>query len=169
MKKLICVLTLLLMTTLALTPAFAYTEADEYLVDKVWEMNVGDWGNTEYIFFGRDGYGFWARRYETGYAKMYYFYWHTWSEGSALSTYIQIDFGSQEEPVNGWSLYNNPHQQGRYQLLWNPDFMFMIDHEHTGTDIRSTDSRRDLHIFNGQYPAPYLIEKYTNECNAFFQ
>lgn len=169
MKKLVCILTLLLMTALSLTPAFAETDADQFLVDKVWEMNVGNWGNTEYMFFGHDGYGFWVRPYEMGDVRMYYFYWHTWFDAPTMNTWIQIDFGAQEAPVNGWSLYNNPHQHNSYQLLWSPEFMYILDLSHTGTDVRSTDSRRDLHLFDAQTPAPYLVERYVNECNAFFQ
>lgn len=160
LKKLVCFLCLL-MTALT-APALADSEADQYLVDKVWEMNIGDWGNTEYMFFGRDGYGFMARRYEKSSARLYYFYWQTWTESATLDTYIRIDFAAQQPPVNGWSLYNNPHQHNAYLLLWNPDFIYMIDMEHAAP-------QRHLHLFNGQYPAPYLIEKYTREANAFFQ
>ena len=166
MKKLFCILTLLMIITLALSPALADSEADEYLVGKVWEMNIANFDNTEYIFFGRNGYGFWVHRYETSYGKSYYFRWETF-DGYDKS-YITIEFKDQEAPVNGWDLYNNPHKENTYWLLWNPDFMYMIDMTHSGTDLRSTDYRRDLHIFNATTPDPYMLERFTNEAdNAF--
>lgn len=166
MKKIACFL-LAMLTVLSLVPASAESEADQYLVDKVWEMNVNSWGNVEYMFFGRDGYGFMARRYDKGYAKNYYFSWYTWEDKATCTTYIRIDFKNQEAPVNGWSNLNNPHKQACYKLRWNPDFMFFLDYAHSGTDIRSADSQRNLYIENGRYPAD--IEKYTRDANAQFR
>ena len=162
-KLLVFVLCLMFCCTSA---AFASSEADQYLVDKIWEMNVGDFSNTEYFFFGRDGYGFWFRSYAKSSGQSYYFKWETF-DGYDKS-YITIEFKDQDAPINGWSLYNNPHKENTYWLLWNPDFMYMIDRTHEGTNIRSTDCRKDLHIFNGTVLTPYMVEQYTNEANNAF-
>lgn len=176
MKKLL-ITVLCLMLACTHTPAFATTDADSYLVDKVWEMNVANYSNTEYIFFGRDGYGFWVRNYvavdatgseykSSSGAWTYYFRWKTFTRDN--TDYITISFKDQQEPVNGWGRYHNPHKENTYWLLWNPTFMYLIDTTHEDIDSRYENSKHDLYIFNGVAPASYLIEKYTNEANNAF-
>ncbi len=165
MKKIILATCLLLALLCTQLTAFAQTSADAYLVDRVWEMSITGYANKDYMFFHNSGRGFMARNYSTSSARCYYFTWYTYSENGM--DYIRVDF-NDGAPVNGWSTLNNPHQRSRYTLLWNPDFMYLMDTMHSGTDPKGRSAQKTIELTNPQTPSNVLLERYAQEIRSQF-
>ncbi|MBQ4620799.1 MAG: hypothetical protein IJB25_13130 [Clostridia bacterium] len=149
MKKL--VISLLLLCVLLPAYALADTKADPYLVDTPWEMTVANYGFVRYMDFDSDGTGFMAvpvvYSSYTGESKIYCeIYDFTWSSFVADGDdYVTIHFEG-EYPGYGWGLTDVPYQHNTYYLLWNPDFMYLFDLNHSGLDEKQFDASKGLNL-----------------------
>lgn len=162
MKKLL-IAVLCLMLACALMPAFAASDADTYLTDRIWELEVDRFANSLYMFFAHNGYGYLADSGAKSSAEMFYFSWYSYDENG--TSYIRIDFKEDKTPINGWGNYYMPYRNATYNLLWNPGFMLMLDQSNSSAD----GSSKLLYIQNAQVPNSYYMERLFAEINAQFQ
>ena len=169
MKKIL--ISLLMICMLLPVYAFADTEADWYLVDTPWEMTIHPFSNVRYMDFDSDGTGFLATPVVyssyTGESKTYCetnnFTWNTFEIDGSL--YITIHFEG-EIGGYGWGLIHNPYQHNTYWLLWNPDFMYLVDNNHSGLDEKQFQASKGMYLTRID-SIPYMSSDETGGYGAF--
>lgn len=169
MKKIL--IGLLVICLLLPACAFADTEADWYLVDTPWEMTVATYDFVRYMDFDSDGTGFMAvpvvYSSYTGesytYCRLHNFTWSSFVVDG--DNYVTIHFEG-EYPGYGWGLTDVPYQCNTYYLLWNPDFMYLLDLNHSGLDEKQFDASKGLNLTRID-SIPYISSSETGGYGAF--
>jgi hypothetical protein len=162
MKKLFLTLLCLLLAC-SFSSAFATSEVDRYLTDRIWELEVDIFGTSRYIFFAHNGYGYLADHSQNSAGEMFYFSWYSYDEmGTA---YIRIDFKEDRTPLNGWGSKYTPCRNAAYSLIWSSDSMMMSDTINKNTN----GSPKMLTLRRAQLPTPEHLEQIFADINAQFQ
>ena len=149
MKKVLIYICLTIFLGCAMFPiseALAVTEADPYLMDGRWEMEMTGWYGIRYMNFYSDGTGIMEVPYVESPSGIHGYYnygftWHTYPYGVEL--FISITFEG-DYPGYGWGVLDVPYKSNTYKLIWNPQFMILSDWTHTGTDARGFDAMKTI-------------------------
>lgn len=157
MKKIL--IGLLVICVLLPVYAFADTEADWYLVDTPWKVSVDNFNNNYYMKFEPDGRGFMAipmynMAYEdgsVGYSELCFFTWNTSKPDRSTDSFadsfpsITIHFEG-EFPGSDWGVGGIPYQYNTYTLIWHPDFMYLLDLNHSGIDAEGFNACKGIDL-----------------------
>lgn len=177
MKKIL--IGLLVICVLLPVYAFADTEADLYLVDTPWKVSVDNFNNNYYMKFEPDGRGFMAipmynMAYEdgsVGNSELCFFTWNTSKPDRSTDSFadsfpsITIHFEG-EFPGSDWGVGGIPYQYNTYTLIWHPDFMYLLDLNHSGIDAEGFNACKGIDLVRVD-SIPFVSSSETGGYGAF--